>query len=114
MELDRVSPRGWLIVFLLSCFMLINFADKAVLGLAAVPIMRELGLDHTQFGLIGTSFFAFFSLSAVLVGFLANRVPTRWVLFGMALSWALVQLPMVLPVGLAGLAANRLLLGLGE
>jgi ACS family D-galactonate transporter-like MFS transporter len=80
MELDRVSPRGWLIVFLLSCFMRINFADKAVLGLAAVPIMRELGLDHTQFGLIGTSFFAFFSLSAVVVGFLANRVPTRWVL----------------------------------
>ena len=32
----------------------------------------------------------------------------------MALSWALVQLPMMLPVGLAGLAANRLLLGLGE
>lgn len=114
MEADQVAPRAWLIVFLLFCFMLINFADKAVLGLSAVPIMRELGLDHTQFGLIGTSFFAFFSLSAVLVGFLVNRVATKWVLFAMVLSWALVQMPMALPVGLAALVANRVLLGLGE
>jgi len=114
MDMDRVSPRGWLIVAMLFCFMLINFADKAVLGLSAVPIMREFGLDHTEFGLIGTSFFGFFSLSAVLVGFLVNRVSTKWVLFAMALAWALVQLPMALPIGLAALVANRVLLGLGE
>ncbi len=114
MDIDRVSPRGWLIVAMLFCFMVINFADKAVLGLSAVPIMRDLGLDHTQFGLIGTSFFALFSLSAVLVGFLVNRVSTKWVLLVMALSWALFQLPMVLPLGLAALVVNRVLLGLGE
>jgi MFS family permease len=99
---------------MLFLFMVVNFADKAVLGLAAVPIMRELHLDHTQFGLIGTSFFAFFSLSAVMVGFLVNRVSTKWVLLVMALSWALFQLPMVLPLGLGLLVANRVLLGLGE
>ena len=96
MESDRIPRRGWLIVAMLFCFMLINFADKAVLGLSAVSIMRDLGLDHTEFGLIGTSFFAFFSLSAVLVGFLVNRVSTKWVLFAMALSCALFQLPMAL------------------
>ncbi len=114
MNSDRVARRGWLVVAMLFCFMLINFADKAVLGLSAVPIMRDLGLDHTQFGLIGTSFFAFFSLSAVLIGFVVNRVSTRWVLFGMALSWAVVQLPMLLPLGLGLLVANRVLLGIGE
>jgi len=51
MDLDRVPPRGWLIVFLLSCFMLINFADKAVLGLAAVPnkqaiLEADIAVDH--------------------------------------------------------------------
>ncbi len=114
MDTDRVSPRGWLIVAMLFCFMLINFADKAVLGLSAVPIMRDLHLDHTEFGLVGTSFFVFFSLSTVLVGFLANRVPSKWILFAMALSWSLFQLPMMLPVGLAALVTNRMLLGLGE
>jgi len=33
------TPReAWLIVALLFMFMLINFADKAVIGIAAVPI----------------------------------------------------------------------------
>jgi MFS transporter, ACS family, D-galactonate transporter len=94
--------------------MVINFADKAVLGLAAVPIMHEFRLSHTQFGLIGTSFFALFSLSAVLIGALANHFPTKWILLLMALSWAVVQMPMILLLGMAALVANRVLLGLGE
>jgi hypothetical protein len=33
------TPKGaWLIVALLFLFMLVNFADKAVIGIAAVPI----------------------------------------------------------------------------
>ncbi|MDE5445808.1 MFS transporter [Bradyrhizobium sp. CSA207] len=99
---------------MLFLFMLINFADKAILGLAAVPIMRDLALDHTTFGLIGTSFFAFFSISAVLIGFVSNRFPTKWILGVMALSWSVVQLPMLLPLGLVALFANRILLGFGE
>lgn len=114
MDAERIPARAWMIVMMLFCFMVINFADKAVLGLAAVPIMRDLHLNHTEFGLIGTSFFVFFSLSAVLVGFLVNRVPTKWVLAAMALSWSLCQLPMILPIGLIALVGNRVLLGLGE
>ena len=46
-------PKGaWTIVLLLFLFMVINFADKAVIGLAAVPIMQELRLTPKQFGLI--------------------------------------------------------------
>jgi hypothetical protein len=41
---------GWAIVGLLFFFMLINFADKAIIGLAGVPIMRELNLSPTEFG----------------------------------------------------------------
>jgi hypothetical protein len=33
--------------------MLINFVDKTVIGLAGVPIMQELGLSPSQFGLVG-------------------------------------------------------------
>lgn len=51
---------AWLIVGLLFLFMLINFADKAVIGIAAVPIMQELQLSPREFGLIGSSFFLLF------------------------------------------------------
>jgi len=105
---------AWIVVGLLILFMLINFADRAVFGLAAIPIMRELELTHSQFGLIGTSFFTFFSLGAVVVGFLVNRVATKWVLAVIALSWSLCQLPMLLAASVAALVVNRVTLGLGE
>lgn len=105
---------AWILVGLLFLFMLINFSDRAVLGLAAVPIMQELGLSHTQFGLIGASFFTLFPLGAVIGGFLVNRIATKWVLGAMALIWSLCQLPMLLPVSMAALIVNRVALGFGE
>jgi ACS family D-galactonate transporter-like MFS transporter len=78
---------AWITVGLLILFMLINFADRAVLGLAVVPIMQELGLSYAEFGLIGASFFTFFSLGAVVVGFLVNHISTKWVLAALAMSF---------------------------
>ncbi len=113
---DRIAtPRAaWLIVALLFLFMLINFADKAVIGIAAVPIMQELQLGPRQFGLLASSFFLLFSLSAVVTGFIVNRVETRWALLVMGLVWALVQFPMLGSAGFATIAASRIALGAGE
>jgi sugar phosphate permease len=93
--MDRTrTPKGaWLIVALLFLFMLINFADKAVIGIAAVPIMQEMKLSPSEFGLIGSSFFLLFALSAIVTGFVVNRVQTRWVLLAMGLVWALTSFP---------------------
>lgn len=110
----RNVRREWLMVTMLSGFMLVNFADKVVFGLSAVPIMGEFDLTHTQFGLIGMSFFLFFSAAAIGVGFFANHASTKWVLAAMALGWSLCQLPMFFAPALLGLIANRLLLGVGE
>ncbi len=110
----NIAPRGWLVVGLLFCFMLINFADKAIIGLAAVPIMRDLHLTPRQFGLVGSSFFLLFAVSAVIVGFVCNRVQARWVLMVMGLVWALAQFPMVGTIGLGGLIGCRVVLGAGE
>jgi MFS family permease len=105
---------GWRITFLLFFFMLVNFADKIVVGLAGVPIMTELKLEPEQFGLLGSAFFFLFSISAVAVGFLANRLATRWVLLALALIWALAQLPMVGTVSFSTLVICRVVLGAGE
>jgi MFS family permease len=111
---DRTRKGAWLTVLLLFLFMLINFADKAVVGVAGVPIMQELQLGPREFGLVGSSFFLLFSISAVLTGFIVNRVSTRWVLTAMALVWALTQFPMIGPVGFATLVVCRITLGAGE
>lgn len=109
------TPKGaWRITFLLFLFMVVNFADKIVVGLAGVPIMTDLKLDAEQFGLLGSSFFFLFSISAIVVGFIVNRVATRWVLLVLALIWALAQFPMVGMVSFTTLMICRIILGAGE
>ena len=51
MKSVRPEKGAWTIVALLFLFMMINFADKAIIGLAGVPIMTELNLTPKQFGL---------------------------------------------------------------
>ena len=106
--------KAWLIVVLLFLFMTLNFSDKAIVGLAGVPMMREMGLTPRQFGLVGSSFFFLFSISAVIGGFVANRVQTRWLLLAMAVIWAATQLPMIGSVGFATLLVCRVTLGAAE
>src|SRR6516225_4730322 len=111
---SNIPPRAWAVVGMLFLFMLINFADKAIIGLSAVPIMRDLHLTNEQFGKVGSAFFLLFSISAVVVGFIANRVPTHILLGVMGLIWALTQFPMLGTVSLATLVACRITLGAGE
>lgn len=108
------SRYRWTIAGGLFLFLAINFADKAVIGLAAEPIMRELQLSHAQFGRIAASFFALFSVSAVVVGLLANRVKTRWLLAAMAVVWSVAQLPLLLFATPLTLLISRVLLGASE
>jgi MFS family permease len=114
-ETSSGTPKGaWKITALLFLFMLVNFADKIVVGLAGVPIMAELKLEPEQFGLLGSSFFFLYSIAAIIVGFIVNRVATRWVLLALALIWALAQFPMVGTVGFTTLLVCRIILGAGE
>src|SRR5215471_5588483 len=114
-ETSKETPKGaWTITFLLFLFMLVNFADKIVVGLAGVPIMTDLKLEPEQFGLLGSSFFFLFSIAAVVVGFIVNTVPTRWVLLTLAVIWALAQFPMVGTVSFTTLLICRIVLGAGE
>jgi MFS transporter, ACS family, D-galactonate transporter len=113
-DATTTSRAAWLIIGLLFLFMLINFADKAVIGIAAVPIMQELQLSPRQFGLIGSSFFLLFAVSAIITGFIVNRVQTRWALLTMGVVWALAQFPMLGTAGFATLVACRIALGAGE
>ncbi len=114
MQKPSVQQGGWIVVWLLFFFMLINFVDKAVIGLAAVPMMKEIGLSPKQFGLVNSSFFFLFSLSAIVTGFIVNRIQARWALLVMAIVWALTQFPMIGSVGLATVLASRIVLGAGE
>jgi MFS family permease len=94
--------------------MLINYADKAVLGLSSVAIMHDLGLSHRQFGMLGSAFFLLFSISGAAVGFIANRVSTKALMSVMSAVWAATLLPITLVSSFAWLLSSRIVLGAAE
>ncbi|WP_230686897.1 MFS transporter [Catellatospora vulcania] len=105
---------AWLVTAMLVAFMMINFADKSILGLAADPIRADLGLSATQFGTANSAFFLRFSIFGAVGGLLADRVRPRWLLLGMVLLWSVSQSPMALGAGVAMLFTSRILLGAAE
>lgn len=111
---DRPLKGAWGITALIFLFMVINFADKAVVGLAAKPMMDELKLSPEQFGALGSAFFLLFPVSAVLTGFVTNRTPARRALLAMAVLWSVVQFPLVGVASFQILLASRILLGVAE
>ena len=108
------SRQAWTVVALVFVFMLINFADKAVVGLASVPIMQDLHLNHTQFGMLGSAFFLLFSVSGVTVGFLANRFSTKTIMSIMGVAWSAALLPISMISSFPLLLGSRVMLGAAE
>ncbi|WP_181796507.1 MFS transporter, partial [Streptomyces sp. WELS2] len=111
---EPARRHAWLIAAMIVTFMLVNYADKSVLGLAAVPIMDELGISNSTYGMLSSSFSLLFSLSGLAVGFVSARVSSRVLLFGMAVVWAAAQLPVLFVASVPALVAGRVLLGAAE
>ena len=75
---DQATPKGAGIqMAMLFIYMVINFADKLVLQIAATPIRAELNLAPQEYGSIASYFFLCLTTSGLLVGFLANRCRAR-------------------------------------
>jgi len=102
-----------LIVVMLMAVMVISVLDKTIFAFAGPQIIDELQLSPEQFGFIGSAFFFLYSVSGVLVGFLANRLPSRWILSGMSVVWMAAQILTAISTSFYALVASRMLLGAG-
>lgn len=114
MNITFERMKAWRIAILLFLFMAVNFIDKIVVGLLAVPMMDELKLTPTQFGMVASSFFWLFAIAGVAGGFLANRVKTTGLLLCLAVIWSVCQIPLALSSSLAVFVVTRVLLGIAE
>ncbi|MEU5979167.1 MFS transporter [Streptomyces sp. NPDC047315] len=110
----RSRGRAWIVLALLFCLVLINFADKVIVGLSGVEMKSELGLDDAQFGIIQSSFFWLFAVGSILGGWLGGKIRARWLFAGIATLWAISLAPMAAQVGFTTIVACRVLLGFAE
>lgn len=107
------NKRRILVVALLMSVVIISVLDKTIFAFAGPQIIDELNLSPEQFGFISSAFFFLYSISGVLVGFLANRLPSKWILSAMSVVWMAAQLIAAFTTSFYALVMSRLMLGAG-
>ncbi|MBH0119736.1 MFS transporter [Rhodococcus sp. HM1] len=108
------AGRAWGMTGLVIFLYVVNYADKAVLGIIAKPLKEDLGLTSSQIGLVGSLFFVTFTIGGFLAGPLNKYLTLRWALLALGLIWSVVMLPLVVSASLGLLIVCRMLLGLAE
>jgi ACS family hexuronate transporter-like MFS transporter len=112
--IGRAGRTRWVICALLFFATTINYLDRQVLGIVALPLQRQLGWSESDYGLIATAFTGAYAAGLLLVGRLMDRLGTRR---GFALAvagWSAVAAGHALAGSAFGFGVARFALGLCE
>lgn len=104
----------WIVLLFIAVLAVINFADKSIIGLSAVHIMKDLDLSYDQWGIVSSSFYWLFSIVGVVGASLSDRYGTEKMIGIMVIIWTLSQSMVFFISSLPMLIFSRVLLGLGE
>jgi predicted MFS family arabinose efflux permease len=110
------SPRyrGLVLAMLLAVYTL-NYVDRQIVGILALPIKRELQLSDSQLGLMsGLAFAIFYSTLGVPIARLADRFNRVRIVAGALVIWSGFTAMCGLAGGFASLFLARIGVGIGE
>jgi ACS family D-galactonate transporter-like MFS transporter len=93
---------------------MINYLDRAVLGVAAPSMTRELGLDAMVMGIVFSAFSWTYAAAQIPGGAFVDRVGARLSYFWSVSIWSIFTLLQGLASGLVSLLTFRLGLGVAE
>ena len=113
-ERNESRAQAWSLTVIVVVLYIINWSDKAILGLVAQPLAEEFGLSASQIGLVGSGFFLTFTIGGFFAGPLDKLMTVRWSLVLLSLVWAATMLPIIAVASFAVLLVSRLALGLAE
>lgn len=110
----KTPKYSWIILLILVASGMVNQVDKIIIGLVSVPLMKELNLSPSEWGVVGSSFFWFFTISSLIIGGMADSKNTKkmftWIMF----IWLAVQFTTPFVSSLSLLMFSRMILGAGE
>ncbi len=109
-----LGRRRWTICALLFCATTVNYIDRQVLGILAVPLQREIGWSEADYGLIISAFQAAYAIALIAFGRFIDCIGTRAGYFACVAFWSAAAASHALARGAFGFAAARFALGLGE
>ena len=104
--------RAILLLLFLSAW--INYMDRGNLGVAAVPLSLDLGIDKEQRGNLLAAFFWTYALLQPLAGWLVDRINVARLYTVGYLTWSLATVVSGFVNSYAQLFGVRLVLGMGE
>ncbi|MBL8214471.1 MAG: MFS transporter [Bryobacterales bacterium] len=107
-------PERWRVALLCFAANVIAHADRISLSVAVPAILAEYRWDTAQMGWVLSAFFSGYTLLMIPAGLAAQRFGPRR-MFGYSIGlWSLFTMLTPLPRTIAGMAAVRFLLGVGE
>ena len=110
----RPTRARLLILALLTLGTLINYLDRTVISVAALPMREELGLDAAVMGLVFSAFSWTYAAAQIPGGLLIDRIGVRMA-YGLSVAaWSLFTLLQGFASGLVSLLGLRLGLGVAE
>lgn len=109
--IGKVTRRLFPFMILLT---MVNFIDRTNIGLAALTMNKDLGIDPTTFGLAAGIFFLGYVLFEVPSNIILHRVGANIWLARIMFTWGLVSMGMAFVNGATGLYVMRFLLGVAE
>ena len=103
-----------LILALLTLGTLINYLDRTVISVAALPMREELGLDAAVMGVVFSAFSWTYAAAQIPGGLLIDRIGVRLAYTLSVALWSIFTLLQGVSTGLASLLGFRLGLGMAE
>src|SRR5690242_6056637 len=86
----RSSSWRWWVCALLLGASTINYMDRQTLANASVRITREFQLSQEHYGNLELAFGWAFAAGSLVFGWLADRLPLRWLYPAVLTLWSLV------------------------
>ena len=106
--------RTYVLVLLILIYMF-NFLDRQIVGILAVPIMKDLELTRSQMGLMGgIAFAALYCTLAIPLAWAADRFSRVWIMTGALTIWSGFTVACGYASSFWSMFAMRMGVGVGE
>ncbi len=115
MEAYPSRPYAWTVVAILIATAVLSYTDRQVLSLLVDPIRGDMGISDTQISLLlGTAFAVIYGVAGIPLGFLADRISRRNLIFAGVSVWSLGTIACGFSHNFGEIFASRIVVGLGE
>ncbi|MGB2715663.1 MAG: MFS transporter [Vicinamibacterales bacterium] len=104
----------WALVLLLILAMVVCYAHRGALSIAAPFMMKELGLRPATMGVLLSAFFWLYAFMQVPAGWIVDRFGVKWAYAGGFAFWSMASALTGFAQGAMSLIGLRLALGVGQ